>query len=151
MHEPAFVGIERSKLLIEAGLLHLLGEKLRHLPQLGVLPLAVLEGVHKNPLVVGQRASVRHVHDVLQRFERLAAMTHQNFRLVTREIDPRAGCRLFDKLASGIPFRPGRIRQLECIDNQRRAAPHNRRAHDAALAQRRGVDFEIGLDHIDRA
>jgi hypothetical protein len=39
MDDAAFVGIERSKLLIEAGLLHLLGEKLRHLPQLGVLPL----------------------------------------------------------------------------------------------------------------
>ena len=45
VHEAALVGIQRAELLVDAGLLRLLGEKLRHLPQLDVLALAVAQRV----------------------------------------------------------------------------------------------------------
>ena len=41
------------------------------------------------PLVVEQRAAERHVHDVLQRLERLAAMPHQQLGLLARDVQPR--------------------------------------------------------------
>ena len=96
VHDAAFVRIERTELLIEAGLLGLLGKKLRHLPQLDVLALAVVQRIDEDPLFVRQRAAERHVDDVLQRLERLAAMPHQQFGLVARQVEARAVGGLFD-------------------------------------------------------
>ena len=45
---------------------------------------------------VGERAPEGGVHDVLKRFERLAAMTDQQFRLVALEIEARAVGGVFD-------------------------------------------------------
>ena len=72
------------------GLLRLLGQQLRHLPQLDVLALAVLERVDEHALLAGERAAERHVDDVLQRLERLAAMAHQQLGLLAGEVDARA-------------------------------------------------------------
>ena len=72
------------------GLLRLLGEELRHLPQLDVLALAVLERVDEHALLVVERAAERHVDDVLQRLERLAAMAHEQLGLFAREVEARA-------------------------------------------------------------
>ena len=55
VHDAALVRIQRPELLIEPGLLRLLGEELRHLPQLDVLALAVLERVDEHALVAVER------------------------------------------------------------------------------------------------
>ncbi len=88
MHDAALVRVERTELLIHPVLLHLFGEQLRHLPQLDVLPLTVLERVDEDALAVRQIAAERHVDDVLERFQRLAAMPGEQLGFVAREIDP---------------------------------------------------------------
>ena len=50
--EAALVRVERAELLIDAGLLRLLGQELRHLPQLDVLAFAVGERIDEHALVV---------------------------------------------------------------------------------------------------
>ena len=78
------------------GLLRLLGEELRHLPQLDVLALAVLERVDEDALLAVERPAERHVDDVLQRLERLAAMPHEQLGLLAGEVEPRSVGGLFD-------------------------------------------------------
>ncbi len=55
VHDAALVGIQRTELLIDAALLRLLGQELRHLPQLDVLALAVVERVDEDALVAVER------------------------------------------------------------------------------------------------
>src|SRR5439155_2662509 len=96
MYDPPLVWIEGAGLLIETGLLYLLREQLRHLPQLDVLALAVLEGIDEHAPVGLQAASVRHIDDVLQRLERLTAMAHEQLGVVAGDVDPRAVRRLLE-------------------------------------------------------
>jgi hypothetical protein len=110
MNDPSLVRIQWTQLLILAGLLDLLGKEYRHLPQLDILPFAVRESVNENPAAVVEVAAVRHVDDVLKRFQRLSAVTDQNFRLLSRQIDARAirgflnVDRGFDAHGCGEPF-----------------------------------------------
>ena len=102
--EAALVRIQRPELLIEPGVLRLLGEDPRHRAELDVFALAVLERVHEDALLARQRSPVRHVDDVLQRLEGLAAMPDENLRLVTAEVDARPVRRLLD-VDDGVRFR----------------------------------------------
>ena len=76
--------------------MRLLGEKLRRLPQLDVLAFAVLERVDEDAFLIVERAAERHVDDVLQRLERLAAMTDEQLGLFAREIQTWAVGRVLD-------------------------------------------------------
>src|SRR5436190_16725680 len=96
MHDSTLVRVERTQLLIEACLFHLLREQLRHLPQLDVLALPVLERIDEHPSLVGQSAAVRHVDDVLQRLERLAAMTDEQLRVGAADVEARTVRRLLE-------------------------------------------------------
>ena len=55
MDDAALVGIERTELLIGAGQLRLLREKLRHVSELDVFPFAVGERIDENAALVCQR------------------------------------------------------------------------------------------------
>ena len=57
VHDAALVRIQRAELLIDARSLRLLGQELRHLPQLDVLALAVLERVDEHALLVVERSA----------------------------------------------------------------------------------------------
>ena len=59
--EPALVRVQRAELLIDAGLPDLLGEELRHLAQLEILALAVLERIDWNIAHVGEVIAPRTV------------------------------------------------------------------------------------------
>ena len=96
MDDAALVGIEWTELLIGAGLLRFLSEKLRHLPELDVLPFAVGERIDEHPPLVAAGASEGHVDDVLKRFDGLAAVANEQLGVVTRKIEPRTVGRLFD-------------------------------------------------------
>ena len=93
----ARTGLSGPSLLIDAGLLHLLGEELRHLPQLDVLALPIRQARRRTR--AGRRPSVaaeRHVDDVLQRLERLAAMPHEQLGLLAGELSRGPSARLLD-------------------------------------------------------
>ncbi len=107
MDDAPLVGVERSELLVHARLLHFLGEKLRHLAKLDVLALAVGERVDEHAPVVGQPAAERHVDDVLERLERLAAVSHEQLRFFAGQIDPRAVGGLLDVHGGVDPHRFG--------------------------------------------
>ena len=96
VHDAALVRIERTELLIDAGLLDLLGQQLRHLAQFDVFALAILERVDEDTLVVGQAAPVGHVDDVLERLEGLTTVAHEDLGLLARDVEPRAVGRLLD-------------------------------------------------------
>src|SRR5580765_7152324 len=101
VYDAALVGIERPQLLIEAGLFRLLGKQLGHLPQLHVLAFAILQRIDEEALLIGERPPVRHVDDVLQRFQWLTAVTHENLRLVAANVDARAVGPLFNSRCRG--------------------------------------------------
>ena len=86
MDQTALVRVQRPERLIEPRLPRLFGEELRHLFQLLVLAFAVLERVHEQALLVRLRAAVRHVHDELQRFQRLAAVTDETAKDLTEKL-----------------------------------------------------------------
>ena len=52
--------------------------------------LAVLQRIDEYTLIVGQRAPVRNVDDMLERLQRLPTMPDEKLRLVAREIQPWA-------------------------------------------------------------
>src|SRR5438034_444479 len=56
MNDATLVRIERTELLIEARLFHLLGKQPRDLPQLDVLAFAVLERIDEDPPLVAPPA-----------------------------------------------------------------------------------------------
>ena len=94
VYEPALVRIERSELLIEAGLLRLLSQQPGHLAKFDVFAFSVLKRVDEDAPFVRQRPSVRHVDHVLQRLERLPSMADQKLGFLAREIEVRAIWRL---------------------------------------------------------
>src|SRR5262245_59820593 len=116
MHEAPFVWIQRAELLIHPGLLGLLGEKLRGFPQLDVFAFAVLERVDEDAFLIVARTADRHVDDVLQGLERLAAMTDQQLGVFAREIQARAVGRLLDIDSRGYAERARE--PLEKVDNR---------------------------------
>src|SRR5439155_26996797 len=96
VNDAALVRIEWPELLIQPGLFHLFRKKLRHLPQLDVLALPVLERVYKDAPVVGEASTVCHVHHMLQRFERLSSMTDEELGLAAGDVDARSVRRLLE-------------------------------------------------------
>src|SRR5262245_2488661 len=88
VYEPPFVGIERTHLLVDTGLLRLLGEEHRHLPKFDVFAFAVAERVDEDALIAFVSAAESHVDDVLKRFYRLAAVARQKLRLFPAQIQP---------------------------------------------------------------
>ena len=81
--------------VIEAGVLGFLRQELRHLAELDVLASAIGERVHEDTAIVEQPTPEGHVHDMLQRLERLPTMTDEQLRLFTRKVQPRAIGRVF--------------------------------------------------------
>src|SRR5437870_4910540 len=96
MDDSALVGVEWTELLLHPRIARLLREVLRHPAQLDVLAFAVGERVHEHALVAGKIAAERHVHDVLQRFEWLSAMTDEELRRLARVVQSRSICGDFD-------------------------------------------------------
>src|SRR5262245_45917295 len=101
MHETPFVWIQRAELLVHPGLLGLLGEEPRGLPQLDVLAFAILERVDEDAFLIVECTAEGHVDDVLQRLERLAAMTDEQLRVFACQVQSRAVGRLLDSDGGG--------------------------------------------------
>ena len=105
MHEPARIGVERSHLLRRARRLGLLHEEPRHLLQLGVLGLAVIEAIDGQRAIAVELAAERGVDDVLERVEGFGSAAEQHFALVAGEIDAHAVGRIADRHVHRQPHR----------------------------------------------
>src|SRR5205085_11794565 len=76
-------------------LFDLVGEQLRHLPELDVLAFPIPEGVDKYAAVVADVASESAVDDVLQRLQGLTTVTREQLGLFALEVQTRTVCRVF--------------------------------------------------------
>ena len=95
MHETTFIGIQRTELLIEAGLFRFLGEQLGHLTQLRVFAAPITKRVDEDPPLVPQLAPECDVGHMLQRLQRLTAMPDEQLRLVAFDVQTKAVRRVF--------------------------------------------------------
>src|SRR5262249_18200839 len=116
--DAALVRDERSELLTEAGLFDFFGEQLRHLSQLDVFALAVVQRIHKGSLLAGQGSAERHVDDVLQGFEGLSPVPNEDLCFIAADAHARTIRRLFHSCRRLDPQRGGE--SLDEIDDRLR-------------------------------
>ena len=107
--DAALVGIERTDLLRQPGVLGLAAEKERHLPKLVVFAFAIPHAVDDQPAAFRGLVPKYRRDDMLQRRERFALPANQDVAVLTGKVDTDAVGHL---LWSGLQVEIHRVNNL---------------------------------------